>query len=52
MYILRSDRTGRAFAEGFDLDGITAVFAHNLAKISLARAMGNAEARVLQFLLP
>jgi outer membrane protein TolC len=33
-----------------DLDYITALFAHNLAKLSLARAMGNAEERVVQFL--
>ena len=33
-----------------DLDYITALFAHNLAKLSLARAMGQAEKRVPTFL--
>jgi outer membrane protein TolC len=33
-----------------DLDYITALFAHNLAKLSLARAMGNAEERMVQLL--
>jgi len=33
-----------------DLDYITAVFAHNLAKVSLARAMGGAEQNLPQFL--
>jgi outer membrane protein TolC len=34
-----------------DLDYITALFAHNLAKLSLARAMGQAEKRVPSFLV-
>jgi outer membrane protein TolC len=33
-----------------DLDYITSLFAHNLAKVSLARAMGHAEERLSQFL--
>ena len=33
-----------------DLDYINAVFAHNLAKLSLARAMGSAEESVRKFL--
>ncbi len=33
-----------------DLDYITALFAHNLAKLSLARALGGAEKRVPDFL--
>jgi len=33
-----------------DLDYITTLFAHNLAKVSLARAMGNAEQHLSQFL--
>lgn len=33
-----------------DLDLITALFAHNLAKLSLARALGNAEQRLPDFL--
>jgi len=33
-----------------DLDYITGVFAHNLGKVALARAMGRAEERVGQFL--
>jgi len=34
-----------------DLDYITALFAHNLAKLSLARAMGQAEKRLPAFLV-
>jgi outer membrane protein TolC len=33
-----------------NLDYITALFAHNLAKLSLARALGNAEQHVTEFL--
>jgi outer membrane protein TolC len=33
-----------------DLDYITALFAHNLAKLSLARALGGAERRVPDYL--
>jgi len=33
-----------------ELDNITALFAHNLAKLSLARAMGNAEQKLLSYL--
>jgi outer membrane protein TolC len=33
-----------------DLDYITSLFAHNLAKVTLARAMGHAEERLGQFL--
>ncbi|MFL6464766.1 MAG: TolC family protein [Bryobacteraceae bacterium] len=33
-----------------DLDYITSLFAHNLAKLSLARALGNTETRLPQFL--
>ena len=33
-----------------DLDYITSVFAHNLSKVALARAMGKAEERLAQFL--
>jgi len=33
-----------------DLDAITALFAHNLAKLSLARALGNAEQRLPDYL--
>ena len=33
-----------------DLDYITALFAHNLAKLSLARALGGAEARLAAYL--
>jgi len=33
-----------------DLDYITGLFAHNLAKVALARAMGHAEEHVGQFL--
>jgi outer membrane protein TolC len=33
-----------------DLDYITSLFAHNVAKLSLARAMGHAETRLPQFL--
>jgi outer membrane protein TolC len=33
-----------------DLDYITAIFAHNLAKLSLARAMGHAEQRLPDYL--
>jgi hypothetical protein len=33
-----------------DLDYITSLFAHNLAKVALARAMGHAEERLGQFL--
>ena len=33
-----------------DLDYITSLFAHNLAKVALARAMGHAEQRLGQFL--
>jgi outer membrane protein TolC len=33
-----------------DLDNITALFAHNLAKLSLARALGGAEKRVPDYL--
>lgn len=33
-----------------NLDYITALFAHNLAKLSLARAMGNAQQHVTEFL--
>ena len=33
-----------------DLDHITSLFAHNLAKLTLARAIGHAEDRVLEFL--
>jgi outer membrane protein TolC len=33
-----------------DLDSITALFAHNLAKLSLARALGGAEKRVGDYL--
>jgi len=33
-----------------DLDYITALFAHNLAKLSLARALGGAEARLTSYL--
>ena len=33
-----------------DLDYITSLFAHNVAKLSLARAMGHAEAHLPQFL--
>jgi len=33
-----------------DLDYITALFAHNLAKLSLARAMGHAEQRLPDYL--
>ncbi len=33
-----------------DLDYITSLFAHNLAKVSLARALGHAEERLGQFL--
>jgi outer membrane protein TolC len=33
-----------------DLDYITSLFAHNVAKLSLARSMGNAEAHLPQFL--
>jgi len=33
-----------------DLDYITSVFAHNLGKVALARAIGRAEERLGQFL--
>ena len=33
-----------------DLDYITSVFAHNLSKVALARAIGRAEERLGQFL--
>jgi len=33
-----------------DLDYITSVFAHNLSKVALARAIGKAEERLGQFL--
>jgi outer membrane protein TolC len=33
-----------------NLDYITALFAHNLAKLSLARALGNAQQHVTEFL--
>jgi outer membrane protein TolC len=33
-----------------ELDYINSVFANNIAKLSLARAMGNAEGRLQQFL--
>jgi hypothetical protein len=33
-----------------DLDLITSLFAHNLAKLSLARALGNAEQRLPDYL--
>jgi hypothetical protein len=33
-----------------DLDYITSLFAHNLAKIALARGMGQAEERLTDFL--
>jgi outer membrane protein TolC len=33
-----------------DLDYITALFAHNLAKLSLARALGGAEKRLPDYL--
>jgi hypothetical protein len=33
-----------------DLDYITGVFAHNLSKVALARAIGRAEERLGQFL--
>ncbi len=35
---------------GAQLDYIDAVFAHNIAKLSLARAMGDAMAKISQFL--
>jgi outer membrane protein TolC len=35
---------------GAELDYISAVFAHNLAKLSLARALGRAEERYPQYL--
>lgn len=35
---------------GSDLDRITSLFAHNLAKLSLARALGNAAQRLPEFL--
>jgi hypothetical protein len=33
-----------------DLDYITSVFAHNLSKVALARAIGKAEERLALFL--
>jgi outer membrane protein TolC len=33
-----------------NLDYITALYAHNLAKLSLARALGNAEQHATEFL--
>jgi hypothetical protein len=33
-----------------DLDYITALFAHNLAKLSLARALGHAEQKLPDYL--
>ena len=33
-----------------ELDSITALFAHNLAKLSLARALGNTEQRLPDYL--
>jgi len=33
-----------------DLDYITTVFAHNVSKVALARAIGHAEERIGQFL--
>ncbi len=35
---------------GAELDYITAVFAHNLAKVSLARALGRADTTIAQFI--
>jgi len=35
---------------GANLDYIDSVFAHNLAKLSLARALGNAASKLTQFL--
>jgi hypothetical protein len=35
-----------------DLDYITSLFAHNLAKLSIAREMGNADQRLDDYLHP